>query len=177
MHVQDLMPAPASSSIGSLLKKLLRNRDEHAYSEILASYLKPGRDLEPYLRWDEKRYTRTCINRNDRFELLVICYMPGQSTSIHDYDSAKAWVLPLFGDLALERFSLKGGSDIKHTETQVLLPGAVVPMEGENSIHRFYNPGPERSASLNLYVKPMSRWRVYDEASGISSYSPAGPPH
>lgn len=176
MPVQALMPAPTSSSIANLLKKLLRNRDQDAYAGILASYLNPGRDLEPYLRWDSKRYTRTCINRNEHFELLVICYTPGQSTSIHDYDSAKAWVLPLFGDLALERFCLEEGSGIKHTETQVLLPGVVVPMDSENSIHRFYNPGPERSASLNLYVKPMSRWRVYDEASGISSYSPAGPP-
>jgi hypothetical protein len=30
--------------------------------------------------------------------------------------------------------------------------------------------------TLNLYAKPMSKWRVYDERTGSASISPAGPP-
>ncbi len=79
------------------------------------------------------------------------------------------------GKLALERFTMNDEYALVHNETQELWPGAVASMSGEDSIHCFYNPGPERAVSLNLYAKPMSRWRVYDEASGISSYTPAGP--
>lgn len=185
MPYHDPMPALSRTSIAQLLNTLSRNGDPGVFGDILSHYAKAVRgrggiaktppDLAPFLRWSMKHYTRNCITRNEQFELLVICYNPGQSTSIHDYDSEKAWVLPLFGKLALERFSLNDENTLVHTETQELWPGAVASMSGEDSIHRFYNPGPERAVSLNLYAKPMSRWRVYDEASGISSYTPAGP--
>jgi hypothetical protein len=44
------------------------------------------------------------------------------------------------------------------------------------AIHRFTNRGPERAVTLNLYAKPLSRWRVYDERTGDVSVTPAGPP-
>lgn len=186
MSFASPMPGLADHSISQLLKALTGSSDQSEFGAILSNYshwvqsqqltIDRAPDLTPFLRWDTKHYTRTCITRNPRFELLVICYLPGQSTSIHDYDSEKAWVVPLFGDLALERFSLNRENTLVHSGTEELRSGAMASLSGEDSIHRFYNPGPHRAASLNLYAKPMSRWRVYDEASGAASFNTAGSP-
>ena len=76
------------------------------YSGILKCVDIPGHDLQKYCQWNEKRYTRTCIARTDDFELMLICYEPGQRTSIHDYDTEEAWVHPVEGTIAEERFTL-----------------------------------------------------------------------
>ena len=82
------------TTIRDLVQELLRHRDAARYAEILAQYAVPSHDLEPYFRRNTRHYTRTCIQRNDEFELLVICYEPGQRTSIHDFNSQTAWVHP-----------------------------------------------------------------------------------
>ncbi|MBP6574450.1 MAG: cysteine dioxygenase family protein [Flavobacteriales bacterium] len=170
------MPSTPISTIHDLVKELLRHRDPKAFESILARYAVPSRDLEPYFRWNSRHYTRTCINRNDDFELLVICYEPGQRTSIHDYDSQMAWIHPVMGEVVEERFTPVEGDGIKLAREIHLHPGSIEPITDGSSIHRFTNRGPDRAVTLNLYAKPMSKWRVYEEGTGFSSVAPAGTP-
>lgn len=163
-------------SLDELIRELLRHRDQSAYGGILARYAVPTRDLEPYFRWNSRHYTRTCVHRNDDFELLVICYEPGQRTSIHDYDSQTAWIHPVAGELVEERFASLPDGGIELMQERHLTPGVDDVITNGAAIHRFINPGPERAVTLNLYAKPMSKWRVYDERTGSPSMSPAGPP-
>ena len=164
------------TTIRDLVKELLRHRDHTAYADILSRYAVPSHDLEPYFRWNTRHYTRTCIHRNDEFELLVICYEPGQRTSIHDYDSQTAWIHPVMGEVVEERFTPVEGDGIKLAREIHLHPGSVEPITDGSSIHRFTNRGPDRAVTLNLYAKPMSKWRVYEEGTGFSSVAPAGTP-
>ncbi|HMC97405.1 MAG TPA: cysteine dioxygenase family protein [Flavobacteriales bacterium] len=164
------------TSIRQLVEELLRHRDAEAYAGILARYDVPGHDLEPYFRWNSRHYTRTCINRNEEFELLVICYEPGQRTSIHDYDSQMAWIHPVMGEVVEERFTFTQGSGVAVEREIHLRPGTVHPFTSGPSIHRFTNRGPGRAVTLNLYARPVRKWRVYDEGTGTSIIAPPGPP-
>ncbi len=163
-------------TIRELVQELLRHRDASAYAGILARYAVPSHDLEPYHRWNSRHYTRTCIQRNDEFELLVICYEPGQRTSIHDFNSQTAWVHPVLGEVVEERFVLEPSGQLRATGETHLHAGDLDRFTNGSSIHRFTNRGPGRAVTLNLYAKPMSQWRVYDERTGDISVSPAGPP-
>ncbi|MBK6754183.1 MAG: cysteine dioxygenase family protein [Flavobacteriales bacterium] len=174
--VHSIMNVGPITTIRELVRELLRHRDPTAYGEILARYAVPSRDLEPYFRWNTRHYTRTCINRNEDFELLVICYEPGQRTSIHDYDSQTAWIHPVIGEVVEVRYTTLPGDVLKLTSEIHLHPGTVDSLTNGKSIHRFVNLGPERAVTLNLYAKPMSKWRVYDEVTGTPSVAPAGPP-
>ncbi len=169
------MSAPITS-VRTLLQELLRHRDPSAYAEILERYSVPTRDLEPYFRWNSRHYTRTCIHRNEDFELLVICYEPGQRTSIHDYDSQRAWVHTVTGEVVEERFDLLPDGGVKLKLEKHLHMGGVDTLQNGTAIHRFTNRGPERAVTLNLYAKPMSKWHVYDERTGSMSLTPVGPP-
>jgi len=170
------MTSPPIITIRDLVQELLRHRDPSAYAAILARYAVPGHDLEPYYRWNTRHYTRTCIHRNDAFELLVICYEPGQRTSIHDFNSQTAWVHPVLGEVVEERFALEPNGTLRTSGEVHLQAGDMDRFSNGTSIHRFTNRGPGRAVTLNLYAKPMSQWRVYDERTGTISVSPAGPP-
>lgn len=163
-------------TIRALIRELLRHRDPAMYGGILTRYAVPGRDIEPYFTWNDKHYTRTCIHRNPDFELLVICYEPGQATSIHDYDSQTAWIHPVLGEVVEERFVKVPDEGLKLTQEIRLHPGTNDILSNGSSIHRFINPGPKRAVTLNLYAKPMRKWRVYDEGTGRTKYTVAGPP-
>lgn len=164
------------TTIRELVQELLRHRDMSRYAEILARYAVPSHDLEPYFRWNSRHYTRTCVQRNDDFELLVICYEPGQRTSIHDFNSQTAWVHPVTGEVVEERFVLEPTGRLRAVGELHLRAGDMDRFSNGTSIHRFTNRGPGRAVTLNLYAKPMSQWRVYDERTGNISVSPAGPP-
>lgn len=164
------------TTIRELVQELLRHRDMSAYAGILSRYAVPSGDLEPYFRWNSRHYTRTCVQRNDDLELLVICYEPGQRTSIHDFNSQTAWVHPVAGEVVEERFVLEPTGRLRPTGETHLHPGEMDRFTNGSSIHRFTNRGPDRAVTLNLYARPMSQWRVYDERTGNISVSPAGPP-
>jgi cysteine dioxygenase len=163
-------------TIRELIQELLRHRDPELYAGILARYAVPGKDIEPYYTWNQKHYTRTCIHRNPDFELLVICYEPGQGTSIHDYDSQTAWIHPVLGEVMEERFTKVPGGGLKLSHESRLQPGRDGLLQNGTAIHRFSNPGPNRAVTLNLYAKPMRKWRVYDEGTGSAKFTAAGPP-
>ncbi|MFT3884686.1 MAG: cysteine dioxygenase family protein [Flavobacteriales bacterium] len=169
------MPDKPITSIHELVQELLRHRDPSLYAGILARYAVPGQDLEPYFRWNTRHYTRTCIQRNDAFELLLICYEPGQITSIHDYDSQMAWIHPVIGEVVEERYALTPEGALKRVGELHLRPGMDDRFTDTHSIHRFLNRGPGRAVTLNLYAKPMRKWRVYNGAAGTSSIAQAGP--
>lgn len=167
---------PSLASVGDLVRELLRQPDASAYGAILARYAFPSQDLAPYLRWNNRHYTRTCVVRNAKFELLVICYEAEQRTSIHDYDSEAAWIRTLMGEVVEERFQPDREGGIRLKQASRLATGEVASLSRDNSIHRFLNPGPARAITLNLYVPPMSQWRVYDERTGATELRDAGPP-
>lgn len=166
----------AITTIGELVRALLRCRDAAGYGPILSRYAVPSRDLEPYFRWNSRHYTRTCIHRNEDLELLVICYEPGQRTSIHDYDSHTAWIHPVIGEVVEERFKLAHDGHLQRTAQVHHHAGDLNKITEGQAIRRFSNHGPERAVTINLYAKPLSSWRVYDERTGNTTLAPAGPP-
>jgi cysteine dioxygenase len=162
-------------TIRELVAELLRRREPSALGVILQRYSVPSRDLDPYCRWDPRHYTRNCVVRNEAFELLVVCYEPGQHTSIHDYDSELAWVHPVMGEVIEERFVRRESGLLQLVQETRLRPGMLGAWTRESSIHRFSNPGPGRAVTLNLYAPPMRKWRVYDQRTGSASVEAAGP--
>ena len=163
-------------TVDQLVQELQRAVRIEEYGGVLERLQLDGDALLPYYRWNSRHYTRTCIHRNRDFELLVICYEPGQCTSIHDYDSQTAWIHPVMGEVVEERFALVPGGGIKLSGELHLHPGADDSLTNGNAIHRFTNRGPERAVTLNLYARPMRKWRVYDEHTGGTTITPVGPP-
>lgn len=167
-----------STKRGEHLQALIRALDGgsggEGYLEILRTLEVPVAELEPHATWHPKHYTRNILAQRPGYELLLICFGPGQRTSIHDYDSAHAYVRPVLGEVVEERFRLDASGRPELVRTTSLHSGIISHLGGGDSIHRFENVGDGRAMTLNLYAPPLRKWRVYDERSGSSSTRPPG---
>lgn len=173
----ELDHGPAAETI-TTLEELIRVIDQvteaEDYDQTLRRLSVLPEALVPFCQWNSRHYTRQCIHRTPRHELLLICYEPGQRTSIHDYDSQMAWIKPLVGSIKEERFISGPDGSVRRKEQQVLVPGSLSFMATKNCIHRHSNVGPGRAISLNLYARPIRRWRVYDERTGRAAIHGTG---
>jgi cysteine dioxygenase len=154
------------TTIEQLVRELAQGPGRKGFLEILDRVVIPAEEFDPYSRWNEKHYTRNCIARTDAFELLLICYEPGQRTSIHDYSTEEAWVHPLMGAVIEERFEFASGGPLRKVSSAKLDPGSFSYLHNGRGIHRYINSNSGRSMTLNLYAKPLNKWKVYDEGPG-----------
>ncbi|MEM6830275.1 MAG: cysteine dioxygenase family protein [Bacteroidota bacterium] len=132
--------------------------------EIMKSVTIPQEEFEKYYSWNQKRYTRNVLFRDDKLELILVCMEKGQASPIHDFNSQEAWIHPVVGRLREERYKINPGDDIKLEQiSSVLLGPDEYSYMNQVGIHRFTNDYESRSVSLNVYAKPVREWRVYEE--------------
>ncbi len=67
-------------------------------------------DVLPYLYFNEERYTRNCIARDDYFELVLLCWEQGQKTAIHCHNNQECWVKVVAGSFAEELYRINNTS-------------------------------------------------------------------
>jgi cysteine dioxygenase type I len=143
--------------------------------------------LTPYIYFDEKFYTRNLIYRDDLFEVMAICWEPGQKTAVHTHNGQICWMIPQWGDLGVVDYRWLGcdhpenqnvvgldclaGSD--HTrleivrETEVCAGGSVITADKLQTIHRLYNLSDhmvrgERAVSIHVYSRPIDSCVAFD---------------
>ncbi len=138
--------------------------------DIMKSVNIPQKEFERYYTWDQERYTRNVLMRNEKLELLLICMEKGQSSPIHDFYAQEAWIHPIVGRLREERFKINPGDDVRLEQiSSVLLGTEEYSYLNQVGIHRYSNAYEARSVSLNVYAKPLMEWRVYDETTTNST--------
>ncbi|QQS45421.1 MAG: cysteine dioxygenase family protein [Acidobacteriota bacterium] len=140
--------------------------------------------LAPYIHFDEKFYTRNLIYRDDLFEVMTICWQPGQKTAVHTHNGQLCWMIPQSGNLAVVDYKWMGcdhpenqnvvgidclaGSD--HTkvevvrEVQACAGGPVLTADKLQTIHRLYNLSRtrERAVSIHIYSRPIDSCVAFD---------------
>lgn len=157
-------------------------RDE--VMDFCASVQVTDSSLEPYVHFDEKFYTRNLIFRDDFFEVMTICWQPGQKTAVHTHNGQLCWMIPQRGNLGVVDYKWLGcdhpenqnvigidclaGSD--HTNLEVVRQieactgGPVLTADKLQTIHRLYNLSEtrERAVSLHIYCRPIDSCVAFD---------------
>src|SRR5262245_13314640 len=57
--------------------------------------------LDPYVFFNDAFYTRNLIYRDDLFEVMTICWEPGQKTAVHTHNGQLCWMITQRGNLAV----------------------------------------------------------------------------
>ena len=60
--------------------------------------------ISPFFFWSEKFYTRNLIYKNERFELMVLCWDRGQVSKIHNHSDQMCWMTVPVGKLRGQNF-------------------------------------------------------------------------
>ncbi len=103
-------------------------------------------DVSPWVRFDARNYLRNVVVKRPRFELRVLCWLPGQRTSLHAHGPSAC------------AFRVVGGTS---TELRLGQPdacwesGAVVAEDGPGLVHQITNLGREPLVSLHAYAPAL----------------------
>ncbi len=125
-----------------------------AASEITAD------DLLPWIDFDhpkEDSYGRKLVDRGGYFELMVMSWVDGDMSAIHDHGHTQWGGVKLFGPAKHALFQVRDGKLTTLSRT-VCSPGTVLAVD-HNMIHQMGNVGHQPFLTLHLYGTD-----VFDEA-------------
>lgn len=144
------------------LVEALNNADLKQFPSILKNMNIDTSVFEDHATWDTQDYTRNCIERNDRYELLLLCWNPGNVTPIHSHGGQKCWVYQIAGELSEQRF-INTENGPTETHRQVLKPHNLTYMDDRMGFHVLQNNSKERSMSLHVYAHPIVKCKVFND--------------
>lgn len=102
-------------------------------------------DVRAFVRFDRDAYARVLVYRGERFELRLLCWRPGQCSSLHGH-----------GDAACAFRIVRGVAEeiVLGERDRAWPPGAVVEEVGLR-VHQVRNPGPDPLITLHAYSPPL----------------------
>lgn len=152
--------------------------------EYLTAYEIRREDLETYYKWLPERHTRNKIFRNERIEVMIICWPIGATTPLHTHNGQLGWMTMIEGRLIVENYKklscdrpenqqvvgldcLAGATriEMKQLKTELAVPrGPLNTVDKKQTIHRILNPVEwnERAVSMHVYSLPIDSCVVFD---------------
>jgi cysteine dioxygenase len=122
-----------------------------------------------YFYWSPKFYTRNLIYKDERFEMMAICWEKGQISRIHNHADQKCWMTVPVGRLRGQNFAVAeideslGRCRLVETNAFELSDCLAAKVELEEPVHQILNlpEFDERAVSLHIYSKPYDRCLSY----------------
>ena len=195
MRARSLASHPLRSSVGDFIAALRELEASPITTsrvlDLLAQARPSAEALAPYMLWSSNRYTRNLIYRDHFFEVLALCWLPGQKTAVHTHDGQLGWVTMVQGELEcrdyrfvrppLEETSHATDSQFRpyfsarsrRVEVELLASsicvadGTVAVVDRRRTTHQIANLEHSKygSVSLHIYSKPIDRCVQFDETS------------
>lgn len=125
--------------------------------------------ISPFFFWSEKFYTRNLIYKDERFEMMAICWDKGQVSRVHNHSDQKCWMMVVDGKLRGQNFAVenideaKNYCKLKETDVFDLSDCLAAKVELEEPIHQILNLPEfnERAVSVHIYSKPFDNCLTY----------------
>lgn len=144
----------------------LSEGERTTYNNIIRSIELPVSAFENYCSWSDESYTRNCIIDNEKFELILLCWEPGQITPIHDHGGEECWVRIIEGDFRETIYKDDAAGDLNKVKSSIAKANDVTYMIDFMGFHSLENLSNKRSMSLHLYAKPIRSCNMYDKDTG-----------
>lgn len=140
--------------------------------------------LAPYVHYDEKFYTRNLIYRDALFEVMTICWLPGQKTAVHTHNGQLCWMRTQRGTLSVVDYKWMGCDHPEHQnvvgidclagsdhiqlhrtrETTACAGDPVLTADKLQTIHQLFNLSETRepAVSIHIYSRPIDSCVAFD---------------
>jgi cysteine dioxygenase len=125
--------------------------------------------IAPFFFWSERSYTRNLIYKDERFELMTLCWERGQISRVHNHADQNCWMSVPLGKLRGQNFRAVEIDEenqlckLEKTDNFDLSDCLTAKVELEEPIHQILNL-PEfesRAVSLHIYSKPFDKCLSY----------------
>lgn len=128
-------------------------------------------DLSEYRQFCNERYARNTVFRNDHFELVVICWLPNQASSIHDHGRSYCLYVVVEGEMQEEMFVVNSAGRPRRQAARCYRRGEIT-IAGPADIHRIANTGGSDLVTVHLYSPPLDA--AVTHFTPIPQYKTAG---
>jgi cysteine dioxygenase len=125
--------------------------------------------ITQHTRFCAPAYARNLVCRTPSFELLVLCWMPGQHTTIHDHCGALNTIIVHSGELT-SRVYEQAGAPATPAGPARLAGEETVDADGHTTvdrggIHRLANESGRDLVTVHFYAPPLTTLTVYSESA------------
>jgi cysteine dioxygenase len=160
-------------TIEQLRDGLIRIPDEDFVCEKVYDYLSVNPvdvdTIQRYCFWSPAFYTRNLVYKDERFEMMVICWEKGQVSRVHNHSDQRCWMMVPVGRLKGQNFAVDsidesiGHCKLRETDSFEMSDCLAAKVELEEPIHQILNleEFDERSVSIHIYSKPYSSCLSY----------------
>ena len=119
--------------------------------------------LKECIGYADEGYQRNVIKKTEFYELVAICWTPGQETSIHDHVGSDCAFRIVEGVSTETIYELNSEGLAYPVEVRTYQPGEVCAAE-EPDIHRVSNDTEHELINVHVYTPPLHSYAVYTAA-------------
>jgi cysteine dioxygenase len=177
---------PLHTSVGDFvagLKELERDLiTKDRIAEYMAATTLRREALDHFVWWRDSFYTRNLIYRDELFEVMTICWSPGQKTAIHTHNGQLGWMTVSQGEVLTHEFHhtscnapqnqnvvnidcLGGATELQIDKVRTVGCSegtGMVTVDKLQTIHQIENAGKGGCVSLHVYSKPFDSCIAFD---------------
>jgi cysteine dioxygenase len=117
--------------------------------------------IEECVGYSDDGYQRNVISKNEHYELVAICWTPGQDTPIHDHVGSDCAFLIVSGVSTETIYEANEEGKANPVSSRRYMPGEVCAAD-EPDIHRVSNDEDSNLINLHVYTPPLSGFNFYD---------------
>jgi cysteine dioxygenase len=118
-------------------------------------------------------YARNLVLRTPHLELLVLCWRPGQASTIHDHAGSLNAIRVRNGELTSRVFRRAAGAapdagPVELASEDRIRPGEALVGVDRGGIHQLGNTTDEALVTIHVYAPPLLALTVYDMESSVA---------
>lgn len=154
--------ARSLAALAESVSKLKRSPELPEVDEWLREVEVGADELRPHVGFKEGTYARHRVATGEHAELLVLCWLPGQRTPIHDHDGSFGAVRVLQGVMWETLFEMDERSGLAYRSAREWTTGSVTGADIPD-IHQLGNSdvSGQNLVTLHLYAPPLKSLNVY----------------
>lgn len=146
LHLRDTLNASPAGSHRPLTHQELLDLARGVDLETL--------DLSGYETYCDERYARNTVLLNEHVELVVICWLPGQASAIHDHGRSNCLYLVVNGAMREDRFDLDPTRRPRLSTTCHYGRGDIT-VAAPSDVHRIANETDVGLVTVHIYSPPL----------------------
>ncbi len=153
-------------SLSALIDALDHVELDCDFGELFEKARIPSSDLDEYVNFSDLGYTRNLVKKTPRYELLVLCWKPGQESPIHCHNGSRGWMLAVEGKVHEYLYQLQEkGEDIQllGPKKACCTAKAWAYIDDERGVHRVACEGKKPAITLHLYSPPIQNFDFFVE--------------
>ena len=163
MLLQTLSPRLAP--LAEYLESLTAPAELATLTRLLGEVRITRADLGPSVHFTPEKYARNRVALTDWFELVTLCWLPSQSSCIHDHTGAACAFRVIEGEGIEQSFARNPDGTVRPISQRPMPEGFICGAK-DADIHQVVNQSGRDLITLHIYTPPLAKWNMYELAQG-----------